>query len=115
MRPLRIRTNRRGIKMLKVFTRIGPALLAPALLFFAAASACAQGSDDTRQTPDAADSSRAGAAATAGVRKQRDADNARATNAPAPLSADEKIGRSLRSAFLRPAPYMMSAFGAGLT
>ena len=101
--------------MLKEFTRICPALLAPALLVFAAAAACAQGPNDVRQTPDAADSSRAEAAAPAGGQKQRAADTGRAAKATAPLSADEKIGRSLRSAFLRPTPYVMSAFSAGIT
>src|SRR5436309_151917 len=54
--------------MLKVFTRIGPALLAPALLVFAAAAACAQGSKDISQTPGAADSGRAEEAAPAAIR-----------------------------------------------
>jgi hypothetical protein len=98
--------------MLKVFTRIGPALLAPALLVFAAASVCAQGSNGTRQTPDTPDSSRV-AATPADAQKQ--ADTGRAAIRPAPLSADEKISRSLRSAFLRPAPYAMSALTAGIT
>ena len=101
--------------MLKSCTRIRPALLAPALLLFAAAAACAQGSSNTKPTPDAAEAERVGAAAPADGQKQPAADAARAANSPAPLSADEKIERSLRSAFLRPAPYMISAFTAGLT
>jgi hypothetical protein len=36
-------------------------------------------------------------------------------NRPAPLEAGEKVRRSLRAAFLRPTPYLMSAFTAGLT
>ena len=101
--------------MLKSCTRIRPALLAPALLAFAAAAACAQGSSNTKPTPGAAEAERVGAASPADGQKQPAADAARAATLPAPLSADEKIGRSLRSAFLRPAPYMMSAFTAGIT
>jgi hypothetical protein len=99
------------MKMLKVFTRIGPALLAPALLMFAAASACAQGSNEVRPTPDVPDAVRV--AATNGAQKQRDAP--RANGSRAPLTADQKISRSLRSAFMRPAPYLLSAFNAGIT
>src|ERR1041385_4981054 len=101
------------MKMLKVFTRIGPALLAPALLIFAAASARAQGSNEVRPTPDVPDAVRV--AATNNARKQRGADAARANGSRAPLTADQKISRSLRSAFLRPAPYLLSAFNAGIT
>lgn len=98
--------------MLK-FTRLVPALLAPALLVFAAAAACAQSPNDVKAKPGAPDPSRV--AATGGAQKERDADTGRAANARPPLSADQKVSRSLRSAFLRPTPYLMSAFDAGLT
>lgn len=102
--------------MFKLHTRIRPALLAPVLLAFAAAAAYAQGPDQARRTtPDAPDAERVGATAPADGQKQPAADAARAATRPAPLSADEKIARSLRSAFLRPAPYLMSAFTAGIT
>lgn len=98
--------------MLKVFTRNVPSLLAAVLLVFAAGVARAQDSNNTKQTPETPDSSRV-AASPADAQKQ--ADTGRATNKPAPLTADEKVDRSLRSAFLRPAPYLMSAFTAGIT
>ena len=101
--------------MLKSCTRIRPALLAPALLLFAAAAACAQGSNETKPTPGAAEAERVGAATPADGEKQPASDASRAATRPAPLSADEKIERSLRSAFLRPAPYVISAFTAGFT
>jgi hypothetical protein len=98
--------------MLNVFTRIGPALLAPALLVFAAASACAQNSTDVKTTPG--DAARGETTAAAPTQTPR-ADATRAAKSPAPLSADRKIKRSLRSAFLRPAPYALSALSAGIT
>jgi hypothetical protein len=36
-------------------------------------------------------------------------------NLPAPLTAEQKVSRSFRAAFLRPTPYVMSAFSAGIT
>jgi hypothetical protein len=100
--------------MLKVLTRICPALLAPALLTFAVASARAQGSNEVITTPGVGDAARAETTAKAVTKKQRP-DAARAQGKRAPLTADQKIGRSLSSAFLRPAPYLMSAFTAGIT
>lgn len=37
------------------------------------------------------------------------------TPTPTPLKAGEKVARSFRAAFLRPTPYLMSAFTAGIT
>jgi hypothetical protein len=47
--------------------------------------------------------------------QQQGGSTQQSANRPAPLKADEKVKRSLRSAFLRPTPYLMSAFSAGLT
>jgi hypothetical protein len=80
--------------MLKV--RLPHALLAPVLFLFAVASANAQAPADQTQTPNAASG------------------QTQATR-PAPLTAGQKIGRSFHSAFLKPTPYLLSGFTAGVT
>lgn len=100
--------------MPKLFTRIGPALLAPALLAFAAASACAQSPKDVKTRPRTTHAASGETTAAASTQTPR-ADATRAAKSPAPLSADQKIRRSLRSAFLRPTPYALSAVSAGIT
>ncbi|PYS84754.1 MAG: hypothetical protein DMF67_03390 [Acidobacteria bacterium] len=82
--------------MLKVRLALPHALLAPALLLFAVAMANAQAPADKTQTPNAAPGQSQAAR-------------------PTPLTAGRKIERSFRSAFLRPTPYLLSAFTAGVT
>ena len=116
--------------MSKVYPRLSRALLALALSLAASASARAQ---DTTATPEArADAAAAGSPAAplnAGDEERAEARNpARQTGGqtggaqqpqnparPAPLTSGEKIERSFRAAFLRPAPYAASIFSAGLT
>ena len=110
--------------MTKARPKLPTALLALALSLFAASSARAQGSNGARQTRDAA------TAQTNAPQKSADADGAENQKSPrgtqaagaeqqsngrASLTGGEKIERSFRSAFLRPAPYLTSALTAGIT
>ena len=82
------------------------ALLAPAVILFAAVSAGAQDASGARAlTPD----SQSGAA----TQTRQAAPQTGTTRAP--LTAGEKISRSFRQAFLSPAPYAIAAFNAGIT
>jgi hypothetical protein len=125
-------------KMFKVHLAL-PALLSTALIIFAAVStARAQGSDDAGTAPVAAtttaqaatsdDSSPDEHAAAAAALQRKPTQQPppqpgtpsgstgqRNSNRPAPLTGGEKVERSFRAAFLRPAPYLMSAFTAGIT
>lgn len=83
--------------MLKLRLALPHVLLAPSLLLFAVA-ARAQAPADATQTPRAAASVQSQAAAR-----------------PTPLTAGQKVERSFRSAFLRPTPYLLSVFTAGIT
>ena len=109
-------------KLTKARPKLPTAMLALALSLFAAASARAQDSNDARQARDAA------TAQTGAPQKSTDADGAEGqksqrgaqaagqqSNGHAALTGGEKIERSFRSAFLRPAPYVTSALAAGIT
>ncbi|MDT5294042.1 MAG: hypothetical protein QOJ76_922 [Acidobacteriota bacterium] len=112
-----------------------PALLSTTLIIFAASSspARAQVSDDAKMQPVVAvtaqaatsnDSADEPAAPAAPQQKKTQQPQPGATPAgtgqrnshrPAPLTGGQKIERSFRSAFLRPAPYLLSALTAGIT
>jgi len=77
--------------MFKLYPRLRPALLAPALLLSAAALVRAQESAP-KPTPEPQSQSR-----------------------PAPLTGEQKVERAFRGAFLSPAPYAVAAFNAGIT
>ena len=99
--------------MYKPCPRLLPALLAPALLLSAAALARAQ-----EFAPKADEGAAAAAQATQqpGARQQPTPDpQAQAQNRPAPLTAEGKIKRAFRGAFLSPIPYATAAFNAGIT
>lgn len=101
--------------MPKQFTRLSPALLALALLVSAAASARAQVAEPE---PDAAARTEA-ATTTGGPDAQPGGAQQQPTPTPqptprAPLTADQKIKRAFRGAFLTPEPYVMSAFNGGI-
>jgi hypothetical protein len=89
--------------MFKGYSRLPSALLALALSLLAAQAARAQ------------DSGGGATAQTTQQGAQPDAATRPSANRPAPLEAGEKVSRSLRAAFLRPTPYLMSAFSAGIT
>jgi hypothetical protein len=90
--------------MLKGSLCLPSALLALSLSMLAAQAARAQ---------------EAGGQEKAGQQTQQPAQSGGASksklNAPAPLTAGEKVGGALRGAFLSPLPYAMSAFSAGIT
>ena len=100
------------------------ALLALALSMFAAQSARAQ-TDSNAATPSApatSASTEASPNASAqdnsnGQQTQQPTQSGTAQNAtrPAPLTANEKVGRAFKGAFLSPVPYALSAFSAGIT
>ena len=89
--------------MFKGYFRLPSALLALALSLLAAQAARAQDSG--------------GGATEQKIQQgaQPDAATLPSASRPAPLEAGEKVSRSLRAAFLRPTPYLMSAFSAGIT
>jgi uncharacterized MAPEG superfamily protein len=126
------------MKMLKVRAALPSAALAPALFLLAVATARAQAPADMTRTPRAAavqaqttprsqnskelettaapacapdDAARKGAP----QNKQTGGAPQAAAARPTPLTAGQKIERSFRSAFLRPTPYLLSAFTAGIT
>ena len=90
--------------MFKASPRLSSALLALAMSLLASQAAA----QDKGERDKAAGQQTQQPAQTGGAKKQR-------ANAPAPLTAGEKVKRSLRGAFLSPVPYAMSAFTAGLT
>ena len=100
--------------MFKASTRLSPALLlALALSLSAAASARAQ--DSTQASDEAA---RVGPQPTAqqqSAQQQPTPEPTPQATRPAPLTAEQKVRRSLRGAFLSPVPYAVSAFNAGIT
>ena len=119
-------------KLTKARPKLPTALLALALSLFAASSARAQDSNDARQArdTDARQTRDAAMAQTGAPRKSTGADGGEEQKSPrgaqtadtgpqsngrAPLTGGEKIGRSFRSAFLHPAPYVTSALTAGIT
>jgi hypothetical protein len=98
-----------------------PALLALTLSLLASHVASAQ--DAARrldaalhaQTDAAQDTGEAKAHETQQGAQQPDNATQKSTGRPAPLKAGEKVSRSFRAAFLRPTPYLVSAFSAGIT
>ena len=102
--------------MFKTCTRLPPApLLALALLLSAAASARAQ--DYETKSGEAAQTTQPVTQATpqdaqAGGGQQPTPTPQ--TNRPAPLSAEQKIGRAFRGAFLSPTPYAVAALNGGI-
>src|ERR1700742_3850258 len=102
-------------KVTKFFLSRRSALLASAVIFFAAASAKAQDVNDARDAapvPQAV-SARQGQDAQTGQTAPQ-SDTTRATMR-APMTADEKISRAFRHAFLSPVPYATSALSAAYT
>jgi hypothetical protein len=108
--------------MFKRRPHLPSALLALALALAAAQAARAQGTPASTKS-DAAQVAQTGGAQdkSAGGRQSQQgtqtggASQQPTTGLPAPLTAEQKISRSFRSAFLRPTPYIMSAFTAGIT
>jgi hypothetical protein len=103
--------------MFKARHRLPSALLALTLSLVAAQSARAQ---DSSATPKL-EAARAGGGQdkSAGQQSQQGTQTGTASQQkaglPAPLTAEQKVSRSFRAAFLRPTPYIMSAFSAGIT
>ncbi len=102
--------------MPKPFARLSPALLALALLVSAAASARAQVAEPE---PDAAARTEAPATgardARAGGAQQQPTPVPSPQPTPrTPLTAEQKIKRAFRGAFLSPAPYALAAFNGGI-
>lgn len=100
------------------------ALLAASLSLLAAHAARAQAADDASEPdraaavqPDAQGSSQPQRRGTSGRQRGTNPPQQQPspTPTPTPLKAGEKIERSFRAAFLRPTPYLLSAFTAGIT
>jgi hypothetical protein len=90
------------------------ALLALTLSLLAAQTARAQTTNQTAEADSGAAQEKqqpAGGGSQAGRQQQQQQPPSR----PAPLTGGEKVSRSLRMAFLRPTPYIISAFSAGIT
>ncbi len=120
--------------MFKACTRLPPSLLALAILVSVAASARAQGSTTTTGTraltgtlfaadaPQKFDEAeRADAhvtqeqvARTGGARQQPTPQPSPQPTPRTPLTGEQKVKRSLRSAFLKPSSYAIAAFNAGI-
>ena len=106
--------------MFKACLRLSSApLLALALVLSAAASARAQEDSGT----NSGETARAAARETeqqvaqtgnAQPQQQPTPQPSPQTGKPAPLSAEQKIGRAFRGAFLRPTPYAIAAFNGGI-
>jgi hypothetical protein len=96
--------------MLKVCTRLSPALLAPVLLLSAAALASAQ--ESAPKSVEVAQTQPAGQQPTP---QQQPTPDPQSQNRPAPLTGEQKIKRAFRGAFLSPTPYATAAFNAGIT
>lgn len=106
--------------MFKSCPRLPSALLALALSLSAAAAARAQ--DAPQQSGDAVSSEgqatgQQQGAQTGGAQQPQSQpqQQPQGSGQPAPLTAEQKIGRSFRAAFLRPTPYLMSILTAGIT
>ena len=100
--------------MLKGRLRMPSALLALTLSLLAAQTARAQTTNQTAEADSGAAQEKqqpAGGGSQAGRQQQQQQPPSR----PAPLTGGEKVSRSLRMAFLRPTPYIISAFSAGIT
>jgi hypothetical protein len=95
--------------MTKVCLRLRPALLAPVLMLSAAALSHAQEPvlkpHEVAQTQPARRPNP----------QQRPTPDPLSQGRPAPLTAGQKVRRAFRGAFLRPAPYAVAAFNAGIT
>jgi hypothetical protein len=108
-------------KLTKPCPKLPTALLALVLSLCAASSSRAQDSNGSRQARDAATAQTHApqkSDADENQKSPRGAQGAGAAQQPngrAPLTGGEKIERSFRSAFLRPTPYLTSAFTAGIT
>ena len=112
--------------MLKGRHCLTSALLALALSMFASQSARAQSYSDAATPPAPATSVATESPKDSGARDNSTAQQTQQptqsggasqqnANRPAPLTANEKIGRAFRGAFLSPVPYAVSAFSAGIT
>jgi hypothetical protein len=105
-------------EMLKVHSRLLPALLAPALLFSAATLARAQ-EESAPQSP--ADESmvarvtRQQNAQAGGAQQPPPTPQPQSQGRPDPLTGGQKVKRAFRGAFLSPVPYATAAFNAGIT
>ncbi|HST50946.1 MAG TPA: hypothetical protein VLJ61_02965 [Pyrinomonadaceae bacterium] len=97
--------------MTKFFSSRRSALLASAVVLFAAASAKAQDANDARDATPVPQ--------TVSARQGQDAQAGQAApqshTTRAPMTADEKISRAFRHAFLSPVPYATSALSAAYT
>jgi hypothetical protein len=119
------KNNQEGRKMLKACPCLPPALLTLTLALSVASAARAQDSTVTQQTQDTSAEQttapqKSGDSKKAGEQKSQQGTQAGNTvpqnnNRPAPLTTGQKIGHAFRGAFLRPAPYLSSAFSAGIT
>lgn len=100
--------------MFRVYPRLLPALLAPALLLSAAALARAQEfAPGPAEASGVVVSTTGPDAQTGGAGQQPPTPPTQSQ--PAPLTAGQKIKRSFRGAFLSPVPYATAAFNAGIT
>lgn len=122
--------------MLKVRPHLTHAMLSTVLLLSAVATAHAQSSNDTGVTPVVVQSVQTNRTQKADGESKKDVtpnapvqiaqtggqqsgqtgggSSGQAAAKPKPLTADEKIERSFRSAFLSPFPYVASAMSAGI-
>jgi hypothetical protein len=97
----------------KVCPRLLPALLAPVLLLSAAALGRAQ---EFAPKSDEGAVVMTEATQQQGAQQQPTPDPQGQTQSrPAPLTAGQKVRRAFRGAFLRPTPYAIAAFNAGIT
>lgn len=98
---------------LKVYPRLQLALLAPVLLLSAASLARAQ----EEFAPKTDEGARVLTQATQpqSAQQQPTPDPQSQTQRPDPLTGEQKVKRAFRGAFLRPAPYAIAAFNAGIT
>jgi hypothetical protein len=117
--------------MFKQYSRLPTLLLATALLLSAAAVARAQDFAQKRSVSepaavfnghirfDGAGEGGAGADAQADAQSKsnggRQQPQQQPTPRPTPLTGGQKVARAFRGAFLRPEPYLLSAFSAGIT
>jgi hypothetical protein len=92
------------------------ALLALTLSLLAAQAARAQSSDEV-SSPTAASAQTGSQGKGAGRKSDKSSQTGGSSqqNRDTPITAGEKVGHSFRAAFLRPTPYLMSAFSAGIT
>lgn len=98
-----------GREMLKLSPRLRSALCAPALLLSAAALLSAQ-----ELAPKAVEVAKVETQA-AGQQAPQPTPTPTPEPHPAPLTGEQKIKRAFRGAFLKPTPYAVAAFNAGIT